>query len=38
MVSFINRDAFYLVNNVLEEHNEVDEEIKNPENATEYIM
>ena len=36
--SCINHDEFVSVNNVLREYNEMKEEIKNPENAVEYIV
>ena len=35
--SYINLGKFVLVNNMLTKYNEVKEEIKNPENAVEYI-
>ena len=36
--SHINHDEFALVNNVLREYNEMEEEIKNPENAVQYTI
>ena len=36
--SCINHDEFVPVSNVLREHNEMQEEIKNPENAVEYTI
>ena len=34
--SHINRDEFFLVNNVLREYNEMEEEIKNTKNIVQY--
>ena len=36
--SYINRDKFVLVYNLLREYNEMKEEIKNVENTIEYTM
>ena len=36
--SYINRDKFVLVYNMLREYNEMKEEIKNVENTIEYTM
>ena len=36
--SYFNHDEFVSINNVLREYNEMKEEIKNPENATEYAI
>ena len=36
--SYLNHDEFVSINNVLREYNEMKEEIKNPENATEYAI
>ena len=35
---YINHDKFALVNNLLREYNEMQEEIKIPENATQYTI
>ena len=34
--SYINRDKFFLVNNVLREYNKMEEEIKNTKNVVQY--
>ena len=36
--SYISRDEFVLVNNVLVEYNEMKNELKNPETSVEYII
>ena len=36
--SYISHDEFVLVNNVLREYNDIKEEIKNAQNAEEYII
>ena len=36
--SNISHDKFVLVSNVIREHNEMKEEIKNPENTVEYTV
>ena len=36
--SYISHDEFVLVNNVFREYNETKEEIKNAQNAEEYII
>ena len=36
--SYISHDEFVSVNNVLREHNEMKEEVKNPENSVEYTI
>ena len=38
IVPYISHDEFVSVNNVLIEHNEMKEEIKNPETSVEYIL
>ena len=35
---YINHDKFALVNNLLREYNKMQEEIKIPENATQYTI
>ena len=36
--SYINHNEFVSVNNVLREYSQIEEEIKNPENAVKYTI
>ena len=36
--SYINHNEFFSVNNVLREYSQIEEEIKNPENAVKYTI
>ena len=38
IVSYVSHEEFVSVNNVLREYNKTKEEIKNPQNAVEYII